>query len=964
MAFKDFTSDQHAAYDTHSHGEETLATRGGKVPGQFKWSDVHPYSLRVLPKGSPPAGTGEINWENTLGGKFALAMEKLEGLLYAVFGSRPAAYNMSGTWRKCQWYDRVHPRCLWGPETWERMVIPSYPTDVNRYHYSSGGKEYAAKGEHPPCCPLPAPSVPIRTHSGDPEGQYATGVHDRTYFPIGSVSRDFQTTYPFDPEGTGWFGATNPGRDDTGSHPWLSVANGYTQKLGEDVVIRWQKPEGVPTPTSVSLSYRIKVPGGSWVPSTVAMQPTGDLYSATIPKQKQGTECSWYVKYFWHDPEEEAEDILRFDPGGATSPALTARYTFSWFTHHNPYGSGLPEMLSDYGGVDVRHGTDHFEFDGSETIQPELINLARWVLSWLGGDCCTGEYDTCAETGSRSDACHHNPRFRGSDDGICCVSFPIKFRWSGSNAHPHYLTGGKGLVGGSTPDSRPLHNHPLHVPEEGDTWGSEAARKSWRGINMLYTEFEHFNNPYYGGGYSWGTAPGTFTLMYNPVWYSEAKVFAKYPSWGLRPGDVIEAVHIQEIIDAVDYLIDYGVWTTTAVKTTKRTPGEFMDDVCGHVVMTGDSEYDYSYGCTKCCKNATDTFYSGTWCTGGPCSKAEPWQLGGPLGGGYFCPDTCLPYDAPTWENCWAGNSDKCYMIAASASNCSWEEHSETRRQQTVRRRDCDGGRFSPTLPCYPPTGGGLHYNYYACKQEMGYGQCQETDDSGIASLRGVSGASYFVCTPDKCTNGWDDTHGGKHKKDRIDHFWPQNIVATGPPGNEFSGNCLGDMFGCGTIYPLGADDGLWFHEVTGVHWRGLVPSWYSDCPLLGCGQGCEGFSPEWAKELPPPIPGYGYIQDDVNVCSVWEDRVGDCTTGHSCSATLPSHYPVCKGTAVWVAVDLNLDGSGYPYSAFHGRNGDWPGYTGRGVPRLRNYDLTKDPMTWMHDCPCETWTGAGTCVV
>lgn len=65
---------------------------------------------------------------------------------------------------------------------------------------------------------------------------------------------------------------------------------------------------------------------------------------------------------------------------------------------------------------------------------------------------------------------------------------PIRFRWSGSNVHPHYMTGGKGLVGGATPDPRPLHNHPSHKPPVGDTWGSAAARKTWRGINMLYAE--------------------------------------------------------------------------------------------------------------------------------------------------------------------------------------------------------------------------------------------------------------------------------------------------------------------------------------------------------------------------------------------------------------------------------------------------------------------------------------------
>ncbi len=80
-------------------------------------------------------------------------------------------------------------------------------------------------------------------------------------------------------------------------------------------------------------------------------------------------------------------------------------------------------------------------------------------------------------------------------------------------------------------------------------------------------------------------------------------------------------------------------------------------------------------------------------------------------------------------------------------------------------------------------------------------------------------------------------------------------MKATGPPGNEFSGNCLGDMFGCGETYPLGPDSGLWFHEVTGIYWRGLVPSWFSGCSgMPGCGPDCP-WTLEEVQTLPPAIP-------------------------------------------------------------------------------------------------------------
>jgi len=133
---------------------------------------------------------------------------------------------------------------------------------------------------------------------------------------------------------------------------------------------------------------------------------------------------------------------------------------------------------------------------------------------------------------------------------------------------------------------------------------------------------------------------------------------------------------------------------------------------------------------------------------------------------------------------------------------------------------------------------------------------------------------------------------------------------------------------------------------------------------MPGCSSDCS-FGDTLA--LPPEIPGYGY--HDVNgdpLCAQFVDALSGCfsawngsacCTGHICQCSL-GDFPVCKGDAAWVAVDLNLDGSGRPYRNFTGRNGNLPPYEGRGVPRLRDYDLTKDPATWMHDCPCETWTG------
>lgn len=74
---------------------------------------------------------------------------------------------------------------------------------------------------------------------------------------------------------------------------------------------------------------------------------------------------------------------------------------------------------------------------------------------------------------------------------------PIKLRWSGSSQHPHYMTGGRGNPYVAR-DTRTLLNTDQDVC-------IASARKALRGINMLYAGYAHFNNPFYGGGYSWGT---------------------------------------------------------------------------------------------------------------------------------------------------------------------------------------------------------------------------------------------------------------------------------------------------------------------------------------------------------------------------------------------------------------------------------------------------------------------------
>ncbi len=953
MANVDVTSLQQATFGVGSHGDESFASAedsNALTPAQMRWQDIHPAGLVVLPKGSAAAGAGEINWEDTLGGKFALAMQKLEGLLYAMFGSRPDAIVDSSEptgWVIRQWYDRLHPRCLWGPEMWERSSIDPTPAceaaPGSCWEYKATGKEYAALGENPPCCSMPVPSVPIRSRSGDPGRQYQLGSHDRDNFPIGSVSRAYSTT-PFDPGGKGYFGASYPGRHD-------AVGTWYA---GEAVTVSYTPPNPLPEGTfyGAKLYYNVSEDGVTWPVSFTEVSMTGGpTYTADIPAQYHGYYVRWYVSLTYSimmGPVEIYRTI--YDPGSTTAPTLGTAYSFRFWYHYNPYANGLPEMLDAYGDngdVDIRHGTDYYQFDSSETIQFELLNMVRWVLSWLGGDCCTGEYDACAETDLRADAVQFNPRFRGGGNGACCIYMPIRFRWSGSNQHPHYLTGGKSTEEQSdgTVGTSPLHNR------DTDT-GSSAARKTWRGISMLYTGVP-LENVHYGGGYSWGTAPGTFTLMYVPAESSEPQVYATYPSWGLRAGDVIEAVHIQEIIDAIDYLIDYGAWATAPIYSTPMSPGTYQGHECGtvHDIQPFSEEWNILY-CNKCCQ--PDPGCEGGW--------YRYWEEGS-LIWDYYDPDppVCVEWEAPSHSACWAASSyGYCGMVAirTATGNCvsavGGEETAEW-SNLTVNCNDDEG--------------------INACGTVWSERECQEyitgTSNFHRQISERVEGWSKYMCTPPACWGGWDSIHGNGYAfiKKRYDHVWHESgalqEIDTGPDGGESSGNCFGDMYACGDTYPEDSgDSGVWFEEVTGVRFNGLVDGlWWEhrDADAV-----CECWDEE-SYDLYPDVPGLGqHNGDNEALCSQNLQAVayGYRNADVSCACSASSLGDVCLGKLVWVAVNLNLDGTGRPYRYFPGRNGDAAEYTGVGIPRLTDYELDKDPDTWMHECPCETWTNEENCVV
>lgn len=97
----------------------------------------------------------------------------------------------------------------------------------------------------------------------------------------------------------------------------------------------------------MTLFYQLKAPGGAWGSwQSAAMTLSGGKYQATLAAQRHGTECRWYIRYFWNDPNPQNPDITKYDPGGDAAPADDEAYAFAWYTHFNPYAYGLPETRS------------------------------------------------------------------------------------------------------------------------------------------------------------------------------------------------------------------------------------------------------------------------------------------------------------------------------------------------------------------------------------------------------------------------------------------------------------------------------------------------------------------------------------------------------------------------------------------------------------------------------------------
>jgi hypothetical protein len=522
----------------------------------------------------PAAAPYRFNWRAVHGAQlaqdFKLALTKLEGLMYVLWGGQPDYAGQQ------QWYTREHPRCRWGAEQWWQQ-----PTDVPPPDYFWNYLETAALGGLRDGV---LPSVPVRSRSGDPRVQFKRSQHS-AYFPLGSVER-----YCGAPGGTG-HQVHDPASTFKPFTPWPD---------SEDVVIRYVPPGAV-----TSIEWLAVITSHDLYPMS-EVEP--GVWEATIPARTQAEHVWWFLlgnfngqPQLRYDPfigvDAQGDELEPVRRGAISDPEhigssveqrhVDDAYYFVFYSHYNPYASGLPELLDENApgtpGNWLRRGSDSYEFGSSENIQPGLINLARFVLDHIGA------------------RVQHHPSGRG-DPELCCQSLPIVWRWSGANTPDLYRGGGKGGTAGSSP----LHNHPAH----GDA-GSSDARKSWRGIEMAWQNAADVpgffpDNWYYGDTESWLTWEDRLTLDPDPLNPPFEAIIRDYGGRGLRAGDAIDPVFLLEIIDAVDYLISNGLVVQVPIHTAPRTPSssEVWNTPCGerhewgwyhnYIDPNFDEQWDYT----------------------------------------------------------------------------------------------------------------------------------------------------------------------------------------------------------------------------------------------------------------------------------------------------------------------------------------------------------------------------------
>lgn len=496
-----------------SHDDEQLC--GGHVPFDFRDMQV-------------AAGSG-------LGTRFKNALMKLEALMYVVYGAIP---DYTGN---KQWWTSPDVRCLW-PEQLTYDIHTDIGFNVEEYEYH----ETSSKGEYAIAYPRFASTVISSTgyfdwgRTGHLQQQYHRTNHLAAWFPPGSVALSGVDQYG-DPQPdtnlTISWTVPEGKRGKIASAKVVIAGTEHTMSSGDGITYSYVVTGASLVHNDRTHTFYLKIVTNEATPQTIC-----DPYGAS----SSAAPTAFMPADTWDDDHHPGED--------QNAQAKGNSYWFVPFKHQAPYEHGLPELLWQHYSGDKAAGlhrcTGTWQFEPWVNIKPGLINVARFCLDSLG------------------EFFEQSPLLRGNSPG-CCFKHPIRFRWSGGNRPWLYKPGGKSA------------GQITNLPGEANT-GSMTARRSWRGspapnLGLGYCP----GNPMYGDDESWlpwpSTAPWVWRGQRSPIsgnytdeWadgYTDAKQYR-----GLREGDQIDRVHIEEIIAAVNAILANGVWFIVKLKSCKRTP--------------------------------------------------------------------------------------------------------------------------------------------------------------------------------------------------------------------------------------------------------------------------------------------------------------------------------------------------------------------------------------------------------
>jgi hypothetical protein len=807
------------------------------------------------------------DWESPddLAERFKTALTKLEGLIYAVCGAIPASYEDA-----LQWWHNDNPRCLWPDQRFYRPEQHDPPAiDLHeRFYYLETGQDGTILHRDGTGLSIGDTGYFDWSRSGTQRQQWIVSGPHSSWFPFGSIVRT--------PAGT----CDDPEPD-------------------EDVTITWTVPtaKSLITVTSATLTYY----DGSSPPGQLAMVKVDNTWSATIPGAANETVIRWFISIVVDlvticDPHGETEEdepslVLPADedpdswPGNRLlAKAAGTSYYYEHFAHSGQVYA-FPELLWEYFDIpELRKSTGTWQFRPWTTIRPGLINLCRWLCDWFG------------------DHFSHDPDVR-KYKRTCCDNAPIRFRWTGANVPHHYREGGKAGV------------FPVHDQE--DDAGDAIARRTWRGQEVPFDYSPNFaageRSMRYANDESW-RAPATeseWTAINSDsdLDFPGGFFHGGYKR-GLRTGDRIDRVHLEEIISAVDYLCTNGVWAKREIVTCKRTP-----------------EGDYGFG------------------GGGPlaCGWDNDWELDGEtwddLGSLYLCERDCRPTSET--PNCDDGGCVEEGDPPVQSPGIPWAEpesieeclaQGEHEQQcvddgvctiKTTYDKQCwhdpegigDGGSMASDVVCgeqpLDPCGAEAQYS---CGEQGGG---MEPYTNSCHATAAVYGYSAYICgvahhieyvgegTYESGRPVWsdeDDMHGNNWSKSRPAKDGNANV----PQNIKSMGNRAGTAKACDTRGSE-ATAAVEFDSVSEMEWGGLVPEWVDNDWFS-----CEPDVPVEGHQVPYPDGSDGFFVDADGVKQeMCELTPGDWGDTEIC--VIDADWCDCTGDFVWVDVDLNLDEDGVP---------------------------------------------------